>query len=57
MDNITARQAYEWVKAGHWSNDEFIDWVTKQTGASWSEGYEEGWLAGHNVGYESGRDN
>lgn len=35
---VTEQQAYEWVKTGHWTKEQFVVWVTSVTGAAWSEG-------------------
>lgn len=53
---VTEKQAYEWVKTGHWTLAEFTAWVTSVSGAAWSEGHEEGWLEGYNSGYDCGRN-
>ena len=48
----TPKQAYEWVKTGHWSFSQFVEWVQKREGDAHEEGYGRGHYAGYTLGEE-----
>lgn len=38
MLNVTEKQAYEWVKTGHWDLKEFTEWFDAKLADSYTDG-------------------
>lgn len=41
LSNVSEQQAYEWVKTGHWSKREFIEWVEAVKEERYNRGYDD----------------
>lgn len=43
---VSEKQAYEWVKTGHWTLSEFSAWMAKKLTEKYSQAFDEGYQAG-----------
>lgn len=43
---VSEKQAYEWVKIGHWSLAEFSAWVAEKLTEKYSEAFDDGYQEG-----------
>lgn len=41
MNQITTQQAYEYVKSGEWTFEQFEYWFDEKTSDAYSKGYDE----------------
>lgn len=54
-EDISIRQAFEWVKTRHWSLRDFNEWVKAQQHKHFQEGYREGYSNGYETGLDDER--
>ena len=40
---ITSDQVYEWVKTGHWSMQQFLEWMQQREDKFYDAGHTDGW--------------
>lgn len=55
LENVSIRQAFEWVKTGHWKLRTFNQWVKTQGSKEYSKGHTDGYEAGYDIGYADER--
>ena len=40
---ITSDEVYEWVMTGHWSKQQFMEWLQQREDKFFDAGYTDGW--------------
>lgn len=50
LENVSIRQAFEWIRTGHWKLRTFNEWVKAQGAKEYQTGYTNGYDAGYDIG-------
>ena len=50
LENVSIRQAFEWVRTGQWKLRIFNKWIKVQGAKEYQNGYTNGYDSGYDIG-------